>query len=498
MNSTIHPATKESSKQRSLRIVLDYHRRGDALVRSKLFWSVVGSFVAVAYLGWLVFGGASAREQLSPGKLAAVHSSLNSSCAECHEDFTPLSADAAGSNWLLSAFNFNSQSAHAAHVDKVSCAKCHRSQAENPHHSNQLAGDIASCAACHADHQGATATLARPADQACTACHQDITAHRSKSVYKTPIENVARFAKTSASEFAHPPFRSLPKTDNNHFKFNHQLHMLPGQWPKDGKPEGAWKLSQIPVELRDRYRTSPTQALDSLVQLDCKSCHVAEQSAAGSDSGAYMLPVTFEQHCRACHPLEISKTVDGKLNSWNIRHGLKQSELREILLGISASSSAVTPTEEKTPRLTPNLPLPGKTPGNNLAQNLGDPGLVDSWQKSLFREQCLKCHADESATPAVLAEPSDFIKPMLPTRWLKHARFNHRAHESWANCRDCHAGAFATAAVSKPPLDDGQVLIPNIDNCVQCHAPQSTHATFRAAARFDCAECHRYHQRGTH
>lgn len=491
MDSATNPTTKESSKQRALRIVLDYHRHGDALVRSKFGWSIVASLVAAVYLCWLVIGGTAAREQLSPGKLAAVHASLNSKCAECHEDFTPLGGDAAGSQLLLSSLRVTSQDANAAHASNVSCAKCHQSEAKTPHHNNQLEADVGRCASCHADHRGTTAFLTRPADQACTDCHQDIAAHRSRSQFAAPIQNVAQFAKTSASEFAHPPFRSLPKTDNNHFKFNHQLHMLPGQWPKDGKPAGAWKLEQIPVELRERYRTSPEQALDSLVQLDCKSCHVSEQA------GAYMLPVTFEQHCRACHPLEVSKTVDGKLNSWNIRHGLKQSELRDFLLGVSATSASVS-AEEKTSRLTPNLPLPGKTPGNNLAQNLGDPGLVDAWQKSLFREQCLKCHADESATPAILAEPTDFIKPNLPTKWLRHARFNHLAHESWTNCLDCHAGAFATDAASKPPLDDGQVLIPNIDNCVQCHAPQSSHATFRATARFDCAECHRYHQPGAH
>jgi hypothetical protein len=488
------PTTRESSKQRALRIVLDYHRRGDALTRSKYFWLAVGGLVATAYLGWLLFGGVTAQEHLSPGKLAAVHSSLNSQCAECHEDFTPLSGDADGSQLLLTAFS-KKTSAHDVHANKVSCAKCHPSHAENPHHSNQLAADLTSCAACHADHRGAAAFLARPADSACTNCHQDIAAHRTRPLDEPPIQNVSQFAKTASNEFAHPPFRSLPQTDTNHFKFNHQLHMLPGQWPKDGKPEGAWKLRQIPAELREQYRSSPDQTLDSLVQLDCKSCHVTETSTAGSNAGAHMLPIVFEQHCRACHPLEVSKPVDGKLTSWNIRHGLRQSEIREILLGISASNSnRESNGEHSPPRLTPNQPLPGKTPGNNLAQNLNDPGQVEAWQKSLFRDQCLKCHADESPQPAILGEPADFVKPVLPERWLQHASFNHRTHESWANCRDCHAGAYATDAAAKPPLDDAAVLIPNIDNCVQCHAPSSTHATFRAAARFDCAECHRYHQ----
>jgi len=35
---------------------------------------------------------------------------------------------------------------------------------------------------------------------------------------------------------------------------------------------------------------------------------------------------------------------------------------------------------------------------------------------------------------------------------------------------------------------------PRIDNCVQCHAPQSVKAgVVHGGARADCVECHRYH-----
>jgi hypothetical protein len=488
------PRANESSKQRALRIMLDYHRRGDALVRSKHLWTLIGSFVAIAYVAWLLFGGTSAQEQLSPGPLAAAHATLNTRCAECHQDFVPLDSDAAGSKLLLTSFRGRSDAHAAQHADvgRVSCAKCHQREATNPHHTNQFAADVESCAACHADHQGADANLVRPADRACTVCHADIARHRSHSLFQPSIQDAAQFLK-SPTEFKHPAFRSLPKSDHNNFKFNHQLHILPGQWPKDGKPEGAWKLGQIPAELREQYRTSPAQTLESLVQLDCKSCHEAEQLGGDTQSGSYMRPIVFEQHCRACHPLQVSQAVDGKPQSWNIRHGLKANELREVLLGISARGEG----ESSAPRLTPNapVPIPGKTPGNNLAQQLGDPGKVEAWEKSLLREQCFKCHAQETPVSAS-SEPNEIVKPNLPERWLAHARFNHQAHKAWANCRDCHAGAYATEAANKPPVDDDQVLIPNIDNCVQCHAPRSTHATFRATARFDCAECHQYHNTG--
>lgn len=478
--------------------MLDYHRRGDRLVRAKYFWTFIFSAIAAAYVGWLFFGGSAAREQLSPGPLAAVHSSMNSQCAKCHQDFKPLNSDGNGSRLLLTALGVNDARAlHEAHTTKVSCRECHPTQTDQPHHTNQLATDITSCAACHADHQGLGAHLARPADRVCNDCHADIASHRTKSLFEPAMNNVARFASLAPEQFAHPGFRSLPAEDNNDFKFNHQLHLLPGQWPKDGKPEGAWKLGQIPEDLREKYRTSPDQPLDALVQLDCNSCHVT--ATGSSESGAYMVPVNYEQHCQACHPLEVAKTLGGQVKSWNVRHGLKQQELREVLLGIT---TWVSDEERKESRLSPNapltpaLPVPGKTPGANLAQQLSDPNQVDAWQKSLFREQCLKCHTETTAVAAKEAEPVDIPKPKIPERWFAHGRFNHRTHEAWANCRDCHAGAYANDAAGKPPIDDQRVLVPNIDNCVQCHAAKSTHEKFKATARFDCAECHKYHKQG--
>jgi hypothetical protein len=212
-----------------------------------------------------------------------------------------------------------------------------------------------------------------------------------------------------------------------------------------------------------------------------------------------MLPINYEQHCQACHPLEVAKTLGGQVKSWNIRHGLKQQELRDVLLGITTwvqeEDRKVSKLSPNVP-LTPRLPVPGKTPGANLAQQLGDPNQVEAWQKSLFREQCLKCHTETTAVAAKEAEPVDIPKPSIPERWFTHGLFNHRTHEAWANCRDCHAGAYANDADGKPPLDDQRVLVPNIDNCVKCHAAQSTHEEFKAVARFDCAECHRYHATG--
>ena len=50
-------------------------------------------------------------------------------------------------------------------------------------------------------------------------------------------------------------------------------------------------------------------------------------------------------------------------------------------------------------------------------------------------------------------------------------------------CAECHDAA----AGSETSAD---VLIPGQDTCLKCHAPPSSSG---GGARFDCAECHRYH-----
>src|SRR5439155_16729535 len=101
----------------------------------------------------------------------------------------------------------------------------------------------------------------------------------------------------------HPQFRIAK--DPGRLKFNHKLHLASGM-------EGAkWKLSDIrDKEDRGRYRQLSQQEDTSLVQLTCSSCHVLDRADSSPTSrdlvgmtvreaGDYMLPVTYENQCRA-------------------------------------------------------------------------------------------------------------------------------------------------------------------------------------------------------
>jgi hypothetical protein len=69
-------------------------------------------------------------------------------------------------------------------------------------------------------------------------------------------------------------------------------------------------------------------------------------------------------------------------------------------------------------------------------------------------------------------------------RWFTSSVFDHESHRS-VNCTDCHAGATGSSLTS-------DVLLPDIQSCVQCH-----HAGGRdkMAASNNCVTCHVYHDR---
>jgi len=85
---------------------------------------------------------------------------------------------------------------------------------------------------------------------------------------------------------------------------------------------------------------------------------------------------------------------------------------------------------------------------------------------------------------------------MLPTNvpqiWMPQAKFNHAPHRAMS-CQECHPVSVNTTADLQQVSwrDDDRVLLPQRSLCVKCHAPQSEITS--AGARFDCVECHNYH-----
>lgn len=478
----------ESAKQRSLRVALDHYQRPNPLARIKLWLTLAASVIAIGYSAWLAFPTSAARQQVSPGPLAAVHATWNNECAACHQDFQPLRSDALS---LVGLFRGHSDPRQS---NDQACLKCHNMPV---HHATAKAEDVPTCAACHHDHLGLTADIVRPRDSNCLGCHREMKSHRNGDSGLTPeIANITGFAKTDGDDVSlHPDFRSL-QNDPGNIKFNHWLHLQPGLAVADAKKK--LRLSDIDTAYQKQYVGYGKTG--GLVQLDCAACHEPDSS------GATMQPIAFEKHCQSCHPLSLKVADDQPAAP--VPHGLSSERLTAVLDGLlfAAERKQVT-LPSATDDESGALPLiPGRTLGNNLAQKIGRDVL--GRRNTAMRAvsvQCLECHVAASTTDDLTVELPTLLPANVPRTWFRHAKFDHRAHRH-VECRSCHAVAFAFEQHDKPQFikpapnglparDNEQVMIAGLENCATCHAPAHDNT---GGARFDCAECHKYHGGDAH
>jgi predicted CXXCH cytochrome family protein len=469
-----------TGRQRASRIPLDYFKTPSLWQRCKLTATVV---VVVAAAAWWTGGillGHQDSAFYAPGGLASVHHTWESQCSACHADFHPIRDDAVGTRW---------EGGTPAADQK--CQACHQGA---EHHPVKKGGEVPGCSSCHQDHQGPQASLVRMGDRACTRCHEAIDRHidGQPALTSPDTASVTRFDQEH-----HPEFASAKK-DPGHLKFSHYRHLTPGVVNNLGEDKTIWTLARItdPAQ-RERYRC-PGQGDDSPVQLDCGSCHQLDGSdfgiagAAGMPQsllparagGRYMLPITYENQCRACHPLYDKKEpgvlpaiVQHRQTPAEIRQALYRQFAAEFLQGNPELLSRPVPAEP-----LPNVRLPETETVERLIKEK-----IEIAEAKLSQEYCGKCHEPASLSPGLQA----VVPTQVPQVWFRHARFDHRAHRA-LDCRQCHEAAYADSPHASRQSND--VLIPQREVCLQCHSPRSqSGAVSSGGARFDCVECHRYH-----
>ena len=183
------------------------------------------------------------------------------------------------------------------------------------------------------------------------------------------------------------------------------------------------------------------------MQLDCAACH---QPEAG---GAYMQPIAFEQHCRACHRLELK---NGSAVA-EVPHGLSAERLTAVVGGLLLSGEQKQNELPATADESGHSPLiPGRTLGHNLAQKITQDvlGRRASATRAVMAK-CLECHYGRDTSEMSNADVPDVLPSQVPGEWLRHARFDHRAHRHigcWS--KPHHADCLRWRAGSSPrPID---------------------------------------------
>jgi hypothetical protein len=503
----------ETGKQRQTRIELAYYKQPDAIAR----WRARLILLALAVAGlWFALApnwdaGQASRVRLfewnrlaSPGPLARVHATWESSCETCHVPFQPM--------------NDSHRTPFARADTSVSNQKCQRCHSGPTHHASQIPKEIA-CSVCHHDHRGADVSLVRLDDAACTTCHADLNNHRDKGgpPRKTAIAtSVTRF---DANPDHHPEFRVfVAKNDPGRLRFNHALHRTRGYTLEPGGKE--FTFAQIAAAERSRYGWNPKLPLDTAVPPleDCNSCHrldsdeyaksaTRSQTAApvfaARSARAYMLPVTYENHCRACHSLEFDSKSPGREVKHGLSPGMVLDDLRQIYQAQAANDDPELLRRHVPPRRKPGEPeSPHAEPVGRAVDDkvltavriLFGAGVSDEamrrHQLPLGRRGCALCHDLQPATvPLVNADAirNVEIEPVnVPKVWFERARFDHSAHRA-VDCNECHHEA-------KTSKNNTDVLLPGIAQCVQCHGPRTGRGgKTQGGAGDSCTECHRFH-----
>ena len=480
--------TPETGKQRAARIPLDYFRRPNRLEQGKL-WLAVLAAVAAGGAALRMWSADGRQRWHAPGPVSLVHAALENDCSACHVPFAPIRDDA----WAATSLSAK-QSADQR------CAACHRGPI---HHANELAADVRSCSACHEEHRGRQTSLVRVADRMCTACHADLASHRAPLATAPAIAN-----RVTDFERDHPEFRSI-LADPGGIKFSHKLHMARGL-AASADDRSVRKLSDLGTTDRAHYRLAGQRDSD-LVQLECRACHQFDSDALHSDDatwparadGRRPLPIRYEVHCRACHPLTFDPGMVAASYAPNavalLPHRLHPEQIAALLRNHYALQVV-----ESDPRLW-DLTAPRSTPDH-----------PPDWQRqsalTLLNErvavaaahvehECQKCHELSASKPAAAgpAEPTpvvlkEIVPADLPQVWYAHAEFNHAAHRA-IDCAECHARAAAVPGAKESASDSSRdVLIPPRDTCLRCHSrPRETTSGPAGGARIDCVECHRYH-----
>ena len=560
-------AGERTGKALAARIPLDYHRRPNSVESWKRWLALLALVGAIA---WVVVGfrfdagrpalGDWGRLQASRGPVADVHAAWESDCEACHIPFSPIRSG----SWMADVFG------HVASVSNTKCQECHQGTA---HHDN-AAGPELDCASCHRDHRGRDASLVALDDSSCTSCHADLASHRVGSADPRGFAgNITAFV-----DGGHPEFHALESAesegDPGRLKFNHALHMTPGivREPSPSSADSGTPEPGVPYKVArtldpsgvSRYQ-KPGQDAQSPVTLDCADCHVADagdfdlaiaempllgetnddgRQVIGRDiddpsgllisraSGAYMLPITYENQCRTCHPITIDPTdlksagLDESL-TLTLPHGLQPTALHGYISQAAAARALASGGGGQTSP-TDRLAMPGRTGEDEQRTST----LPDSIQRTTAKletilfsthQSCYECHhyksepnpelsrrdPDEAPTqPSVVLEggepprlrtaggdlvPLAVVVPNVPQVWLPHGRFDHSAHSA-VSCRSCHEAAYSDAP-GEQSVTSRDVLIPGVENCRQCHAPASHSADRMRVGGVDhsCTECHGYH-----
>ncbi len=523
-----------SSRELSNRVEIDVHSHPNRFRRAT-WWLAL--WVGVCSLLWLSWQTVLGEHQIyQAGPVSLPHRLIESDCAMCHTTWAPLKR-------LISFSGVEDDTRDGGHsIDSAKCETCHRVTA---HHENQVpAHHKVSCAACHQEHQGPE-MLARPSNHHCVACHADLKITAGPT--KTFASRVTRFDHANG----HPEFACVLLVKNladggGEIGDKHGVRRVLEHFQRPGERQARWQDRgrlrfnhaahfNHDAHLKAEY-DSNGQRVHGLIGKDrkftnlshsCEVCHVPDHDRR------YMLPISYERHCKECHPLLFDQE--------GFRNQLVPHRAPEVVRGFLTEIYTLRALNEE-PASGGGQPAVTDTPsqaipGHRDFQKLNKLQATDVQSAVAMAEElalhhrhrlfgyeaaggCRYCHQveldsairpEDVQTPHILSNWR-IVPPNIPERWLVHSDFHHEPHRL-LSCTTCHADIGQSQST-------GDVNLPSIEVCRVCHSSDpSARAQFFSSplakgapprtdrhqslqellsranqgARTDCVECHRYH-----
>lgn len=515
-----------SSRELSSRVDIRVHTRPNP-VRRATWWLAL--WAGVGSLMWLSLNFVQGQNEIyQAGSVSSPHRLFENNCSACHSTWAPLQR--------LVGFRDDIHS-----VTNERCETCHR-VAE--HHANQVpAHKEISCAACHQEHEGSE-MLIRPSNRHCIACHSDLKAGHGDTVHSS--ETFAKRVAQFDDPHGHPDFALTRLMTNDASASNvgekHPARKVLEHFLRPGENEERWQdRSRIrfnhAAHLKSEYDANG-KLIFGLIGKDrkftdlSKSCEVCHEP---DHERRFMKPIRFEQHCRECHPLLFD---NDRYPGQSVPHespDVVRGFLTELytLQSLTRNESTERETRKTDEAAAPIQPIPGHRDFQRLTKEQAKVVLDEvakaevSAQKhrhALFGYEasggCRYCHqvepiAETKPTSVAAVSVADWriVPPNIPDRWLLAGEFHHESHRL-LSCTACHSDIGTSKST-------GDVNLPSIAVCRACHSerpadwldgissatPTATASTMSSktpslkellsqskhGARFDCVECHRYH-----
>ena len=340
-----------------------------------------------------------------------------------------------------------------ARVPDSACLECHTANRHVTAPARTVLGEQR-CAACHLEHNEPPSLIKRH-QGLCAGCHADMPVD-------SPFENASDFLD------AHPRFRisllqpSAEEGGDTEWNLQHVILSDARQSDRSNlKFDHAVHLNEEGIVTPDGRRV-----------VECVDCHVPQPG------GALMKPITMDENCSGCHAL----TFDADDPNREVPHGDPEGVVQVLIEYYSARLLGDDP-DARAQRL--------RRPGRALTRADRDKAAAEAKiqamkiAEDLFeRRACVNCHEVSDSGDEQMPWRVEPVR--LTDSFFPHANFSHAAHDTeLTSCDGCHSASMSESS--------GDVLIPGIDTCRECHGSGSATRNNSTQTASACIMCHSFH-----